>query len=391
MRHSRRTFLRGLSTAAVTSGFVAARGREALVAFWPDAETAALEPGGPIILASNENPLGPSERALAAIRDVVAAKEPGRYPDLALSDLQSALAAVHGVKPENVLLGCGSSQILRTVTQLYTGPSRALVTALPTYEACTRYAELIGSPVRALPLDATLRIDLEATLAAAKGAGLVYFNNPNNPTATLHGARAVDDFVERLAQTSPETTILIDEAYHDYVTDPAHRTQIPRAAASPHVIVSRTFSKAHGMAGLRIGYAVAHAQTIEDMTRWDGPLAVNCLGLAGALASLSDPARLRQEAARNTEARSFTVDALKRMGYASTDSQGNFVFVDIGRPASAFRESCAKQGVLVARDFAPFEKTHCRISIGTLDEMKRAAAVFEKVLFGLPPLPLASE
>ena len=304
----------------------------------------------------------------------MAAREPGRWRTLPSRPAGSDRRLPRR-RAENVLLGCGSSQILRTVTQLYTSPTRALVTAQPTYEACARYAELIGSPVRALPLDGELRIDLEATLAAAKDAGLVFFNNPNNPTATLHGARAVDDFAERLAKDAPETTLLIDEAYHDYVTDPGHRTQIPRAVAHPRVIVSRTFSKAHGMAGLRVGYAIAHS-TIEEMLRWDGPLAVNALGLAAGLASIADPARLKQESARNAEAR-FTLAALKRMGYSATESQANFVFVDTRGPRAP-SATPARRGALVARDFRPSRRrTRDRRHS---DEMRRAATTFEAIL-----------
>jgi histidinol-phosphate aminotransferase len=297
-----------------------------------------------------------------------------------MEDLKAAIAGFHGVKTENVVLGCGSTQILRSAAQLYTSPTRALVGSLPTYEECARYADLVGVPGRAVPLDRDLRLDLGPTLDAAYGAGLVYFCNPNNPTATLHPASAVDGFVESLRKKSPDTVILIDEAYHDYVTDPGHRTQIPRAVLDPGVIVARTFSKAHGMAGLRIGYAIAHAKTAKAIDEWHDASPVNILAATAALASIEDARRLEQEGARNAEARSFTRDFLAALGCPSTDSQSNFLFVNLGRPAKGFRETCLKQGVQVARDFPPLEKTHCRISIGTLAEMKQATEVFKAAL-----------
>jgi histidinol-phosphate aminotransferase len=325
-------------------------------------------------------PLGPSDKALRAVRDALEGGKAARYPMKQLEDLQAAIASLHGVKPENVVLGCGSTQILRSAAQLYTSPSRALVGSLPTYEECARYADLLGVPSRAVPLDPDLRLDLGPTLDAAMGAGLVYFCNPNNPAATLHPAIAVDGFVDSLRKKSPDTVILIDEAYHDYVTDPGHRTQIPRAVLDPRVIVARTFSKAHGMAGLRIGYAIAHPATAKTLDEWHDASPVNILAAIAALASVEDTPRLAQEGVRNAEARAFTRDFLAGLGCPSTDSQSNFLFVNLGRPAKGFREACLKQGVQVARDFPPLEKTHCRISIGTLPEMKRATEVFKAAL-----------
>jgi histidinol-phosphate aminotransferase len=163
------------------------------------------------------------------------------------------------------------------------------------------------------------------------------------------------------------------------VTDPSHRTQIPRAVKDSRVLVARTFSKAHGMAGMRVGYAVGHPDTIKRIN-WEGPNALNVAGIVAARASIKDQARLQREAARNTEARRYTIDWFAKAGFTGTDSQANFVFIDIQRPAKAFRDACREQGVLVARDFPPLEKSHVRISIGTLDEMKKATEVFGKVL-----------
>jgi histidinol-phosphate aminotransferase len=130
---------------------------------------------------------------------------------------------------------------------------------------------------------------------------------------------------------------------------------------------------------MRVGYAIGHPDTIKRLA-WEGPNALNVAGIVAATASIKDEARLRRESTRNTEARQFTIDWFSRAGFAGTDSQTNFVFVDIKRPAKGFRDACREQGVLVARDFPPLEKSHVRISIGTLDEMKRATEVFGRVL-----------
>jgi histidinol-phosphate aminotransferase len=144
--------------------------------------------------------------------------------------------------------------------------------------------------------------------------------------------------------------------------------------------VARTFSKAHGMAGMRLGYALGHPDTVKALESWEGSNALNIMGIVAGIASIGDQARLDEEARRNTVARQYTIDWFAKAGYASTDSQTNFLFVDIKRPCREFREACRAQGVIVARDFPPFEKSHVRISIGTLDEMKRATDVFGKVL-----------
>jgi histidinol-phosphate aminotransferase len=263
---------------------------------------------------------------------------------------------------------------------VFTSPVRPLVAGELTYEECAGYAELIGTPVRSIPLDRALKLDLDAMAETAKGAGVVFLNNPNNPTATLHGPGAIGGFIDRVLTASPDTTILIDEAYHDYVTDPAHRSQVATALQNPRVVVARTFSKAHGMAGLRVGYGIGHPDTIKKLGSWEGANAINLAGLVVATASIKDQARLDAERERNTLARRFTTEWFNRAGFACTDSQTNFIFVAIKRPVKEFREACRAEGVLVARDFPPLEKSHVRISIGTLDEMKRAVDVFGKVL-----------
>src|SRR4029077_14455893 len=145
--------------------------------------------------------------------------------------------------------------------------TKSFVTALPTFENCTGYAKRYNLPITEVKVDSQMRLDVEAMIAAAsKGdAGLVFFNNPNNPTATVHGAKTVIDMVERIRKASPDTVILIDEAYHDYVRDPSYQSAVPIALETPNVFVARTFSKAYGMAGMRIGYAIGRTDTLKKL------------------------------------------------------------------------------------------------------------------------------
>jgi histidinol-phosphate aminotransferase len=375
MSLSRRVFVRTLGAGGAGALLL---GRP--VGFWPKATLHAAETG-PLLLHNNENPTGPGKAALDAIHAWLRpnAAETGRYIGN-VRDLMKALAAHYNVAPDNIMIGNGSSQILETATWILTDKVKPLVTAAPTYEECAGHAKVLGTPVRAIALDAALRLDLDGMAAASKGAGLVFVNNPNNPTATVHSGDAIAGFVDRVLTASPDTTILVDEAYHDYVTDRSYATQVPIALKNPRVIVARTFSKAHGLAGMRVGYAIGHPKTIEALRRWHYGDTLNLLGISAAGASIGDVAHIEQERARNIEARDYTINWFKRAGFKATDSQANFIFVEIRRPAKQFREACQAQDVRIARDFLPFEKTHVRISIGTLDEMRRATAVFAKIL-----------
>jgi histidinol-phosphate aminotransferase len=384
MALTRRTFVTtvGAGAAAAVGGRILSGGR--VIGPWTRSFEEALyaaQAGRPLLLHNNENPLGPGDKAIAAMRAKLTEKgiPTARYSSIE-PQLTAALAAKYNCKTANIMVGCGSTQILRTATFAFTSPSRPLVAGTPTYEECSDVARLIGAPVRAVPGTSTLHHDLDAMAAAAKGAGLIFYDNPSNPAATLHPATASIAFIEKVMRESPDTTILVDEAYHDYVTDPGHKTLIPVALDNPRVVVARTFSKAYGMAGLRIGYAVGHADTIRKMNDLAYGGALNVLGLAAAIESIQDEARLQTEARRNTEARQFTIDWFKKAGCTPTDSQCNFIFVNVNRPAREFRDACRKHDVIVGRDFPPFEKTHARISIGTLDEMKRAVQVFGQVL-----------
>lgn len=384
MSLSRRRFMQVMGVGAagtLTSSFIGARGREA--SLWAPFDTPLFADTGRIIISSNENPLGPGKVVLDAVRAAFGENGalPGRYPFGNEAELTAVLAKKFGVKRDNVLIGCGSTQVLRTATHVFTSKTQPLVGTIPTYEECAGYAELIGSPVKGVDLDSAFKLDLGKMLDAAKGAGLVFYCNPNNPTATAVGGAATRDFLAQLNKVSPGTTVLVDEAYVDYATDPSYETMIPLAIENPRVVVARTFSKAYGMAGLRIGYAIGHLDTIKKMASWDAGGSINVLGLAAAMAAIQqDPAHIKQESARNAEARRFTMDWFSSRGYTPTDSQANFLFVNIKRPAKAFRDACRADGVIVARDFPPFEKSHCRISIGTMEEMKRATEVFAKVL-----------
>lgn len=385
MRVSRRSFVRALGIGGAglaTAPVLGARGREALAEWAPQAmgspaATARAVAPAVLRLDSNENPNGPGPAALRAVR--AAFDETARYPRAPADALLSELSAFHGVSAEQIALGCGSGEILRMAAYAFTSPTRPMVTGAPSFEDPARHALTAGAEVRAVPVDAALRLDLDAMAAQATGSGLVFLCNPNNPTATVHGAATVEAFVERVVASSPETTILIDEAYHEYVEDPEYASAIPLASRHAQVIVVRTFSKVYGMAGLRIGYAIAQPEAIRAIQRFKLPNSINVLGAAAALAALRQRRHVERERALNREAREYTRQALEALGYPANRSETNFLMVDVRRDARDFREACLAQEVAVGRPFPPLT-THARISIGTMREMRRALAVFRSVL-----------
>jgi len=375
MSFSRRSFVHTVGAGAAGL-FIAGRGREG-ARFGADVLLA--QDRRTILISSNENPLGCHPDVLAAVTGSMS--EAGRYAFATADQVTALVAKRHNVKPENVLLGSGSTQILRTCTQVFTSKTSGLVAAIPAYEECASYATLIGHPVTGVKLNAALKMDLDALQAASKGAGLVFYCNPNNPVGTAVSGGDTKAYLSTLLKQSPNTTVLVDEAYFEYATMPGYETMIPLAVENPRVVVARTFSKCFGMAGLRIGYAIAHKDTIAKMEAWESIDSISIMALQGARAAMAVPASwVAAEQQRNAEARAFTMKWFADRGYTPTDSQTNFMFVDIKRPSRGFREACAREGVIIGRDFPPYDTTHARISVGTMADMQRAVKVFEQVL-----------
>ncbi|MBI3493891.1 MAG: aminotransferase class I/II-fold pyridoxal phosphate-dependent enzyme [Acidobacteria bacterium] len=385
MSLSRRSFFRTAGAAGVgllSTDFMAARGREGFAGTELAAIDAALQgtpaKPGPIKISSNENAYGPGAAAVNAVRSVLGPVS-GRYPTN-VDDLTTAIAKRFEVDRANVLVGTGSGEVINAAVAAFTSPNRPLVEALPTWESPGRQAKAMKAPVKDVPVDADLKLDLAGMIAAAKGAGLVFFCNPNNPTGTVRSATEVAKFVEDVLASSPATTILLDEAYSDFVVDPSYGTGVPLAMKYPRVIVTRTFSKVHGMAGLRVGYAIGHPDTLK-MIAPHRTGSMNVLSAAAAAASIQDTAHIAKQRDQNRATLDATVRTFTAGGYRVSDSQGNFILVDVKRPAKDFREACGRMGVMIGRDFPPLINW-ARISIGTSEEMRVANDVFKKVLLG---------
>ncbi len=377
MSLSRRLFVRSLSAA----GAAALAGRpewaRATQAAGAPTASAAKPPGPqPILLDRNENPYGPIPSALKAA--VEAAKLGHRYP-INAQDLVEALAKHHAVEKDNVLLGIGSGELLRAAVPAFSGPTRPLVAPAPTFETCPQVARRLSYPLREIPVDKTLRLDLAGLEDAAAGAGLLYLCNPNNPTGSIVPTKDVAAIIDRLKDRSPETVTLLDEAYHHFVADKAYETMVARAARDRRLVVTRTFSKIYGLAGLRVGYAVGHKDTLELLRAHMTSAYIPVTSTAAALAALADEAETKRQAGLNNHTRAQTVKFFEGLGYEVVPSEANFVMVAIRRDAAAFQEACKARGVSVGRPFPPL-KQHVRITIGTPEEMQKAMEVFRVVL-----------
>lgn len=386
-RVSRREF--GWSTVAATLGAgLAARGTlsaqpsqtAASSQLLRSAAVAAVT-GKPIRIGSNENPYGLGPAALAAV--TAGCPEANRYPGASIAELTARLAEVHSVSRDRILLSPGSGEILRAATRAFTAPSKSLVEASPTFENPGRTARMSGAPTVDVPVTSGGSMDLPAMAAKAAGAGMFFICNPNNPTGGVNSSASIDEFVASVRKVSPDALILIDEAYFEYVEDPSYATAIPLTAKDPRIIVSRTFSKIHGMAGLRVGYAIGSPEALGAMRAYMSQGTISGLSASTALASLNDTAHMAKQVALNKEARAYAVKGFTDAGFKVLPTQANFVMVDVKREAASFQAQCREQGVMIARAFPPLT-THARVSIGTMDEMKRAMAVMLPLLAAAP-------
>lgn len=359
-------------------GFVQILGVGAAAAAMRPRLSAALRPAeapavsGVVRLSANENPYGPSPAALDAMRQ--AFDLAWRYPDEAADALAAELAKFHGVPDDHILLGNGSGEILKLAAAAFTGPGRPLVMADPTFEAVGRYARTAGAEVVKVPLTADYRHDLEKMSPA--GAGLVYLCNPNNPTASLTPKAEVRSFLARL---SAPTTVLVDEAYAHYADSGDYESVLPLVKERANLMVTRTFSKVYGMAGLRCGYAVARPELLarlREQQTWDS---VNIMALAAARASLGDPAHIERSRRLNGATREHVRSALEEMGFRAIPSQTNFLMIDLRREVGPVIDALKKHNVEVGRRF-PALPSHLRVTIGTGQQMETFLAALRKAL-----------
>ena len=358
MTISRRRLIRQLGAAAAAAAAVPSLAESTPAAGRPE--------GGLIRLDRNGNPYGPSAKAIAAMLE--AARTSARCDaETESAALRDRLARFHSVPHNRVVLGCGANEILRMAADAFVGPRRSLIVAEPTFDSIRVHAQRAGADIVAVPLGHDYAHDLTAMLSRADAStGLVYICNPNNPTGSLTRRRDLEAFIREL----PETThVLIDEAYHHYAGESAdYASFIDRPIDDGRVIVARTFSKMYGLAGLRIGYAVASPEAARWLAACRLVDGVNVVATRAAVAALDDQDYVAVSASRNVDDRQEFVNQAHARMLKPIDSQTNFVLMNSERPAIDVIERFKRNGILLPPPVARFEK-HIRVSLG------RAAAM----------------
>ena len=322
---------------------------------------------GLVRLDNNENVYGPSKKVLDAVQSSIGGLN--RYPLLGYHLATERIAARHNVKLEQILLGCGSTDILRMSAFAFLGNGKQLIQASPTFDAIENYAHAASSEVISVRLTPRFSHDLEGMQARVSASTtLVYICNPNNPTASLTPRKDLEDFIGKLPAS---TFVVIDEAYHEYAGQSGmYASFIDRPLDNDRVIVTRTFSKVYGLAGIRLGYAVASPNTIQKMRQFASQDNINSVVAQAASAALDDTDGVNDFIRRTMDDRQeFFNQAMARM-VKPIDSHANFVMMNTFHPADDVIQSFRKNNILIGRGF-PTMSTYIRVSLGRPDEMQR--------------------
>ncbi|MGD2217291.1 MAG: aminotransferase class I/II-fold pyridoxal phosphate-dependent enzyme [Gemmatimonadales bacterium] len=329
---------------------------------------------GPLELNSNENPLGLAPEARRAV--IYGVSRANRYPGERM-ELAQELAAINGVREENIVLGCGSTEVLQMAVQALSAPDARLILAEPTYEDVPWYCQPFPYKLEKVPLDGRFAHDLaqmKERAAAAPGRVVVYICNPNNPTGTLTPSAEVDAWIESAAEN---TRFLVDEAYYEYCEDPAYWTSNKWIGERRNVIVTRTFSKIYAMAGMRLGYGIAHPETADLLRSYIGRNNANHLALVAALASLRDSGLIERSRRANAEGKRILYECLDELGLEYLPSHTNFVLHRISGELRTYRTRMRERDILVGRPFPPMLEYN-RLSIGSAEEMLRFTEVLRE-------------
>ncbi len=328
-----------------------------------------------IKLASNENPLGPGARVREAI--AAAAGDLGRYPDGGGFALRSVLAERHGLEIDAVTLGNGSNDVLDLIARVFLWPGSEAVFSEHAFAVYPIVTQAVGATARVAPAR-EFGHDLEAMRErVTERTRVAFVANPNNPTGTFVRSGELWVFIASL----PETVIVVvDEAYTEYVDDPDYPDASRWVSEFPNLIVTRTFSKAYGLAGLRVGYGLSHPQVAELLNRVRQPFNVNALAQVGALAALGDRTHLQDSIEVNRSGMRQLTEGFGRLGLEFIPSVGNFVTVDLGRGAGQVHEALLRKGC-IARPVANYGlPNHLRVSVGLAEENERFLRALAEVL-----------
>lgn len=320
-------------------------------------------PDQPVRLSANENPYGPSPKVREAM--IKHFDQACRYPRTYLKQLVTKLAEKEGVTTDHIVVTGGSTEGLKITGMIYGQGGKEIIAADPTFQALMRYAEQFGGHVHRVPLNDRLEHDLKAMEnRITSQTGLIFLCNPNNPTGTLLPAEQVKDFCESAAK---KTVVFSDEAYYDFIDESDYPSMVELVKKDANVIVSRTFSKVYGLAGIRIGYLIARPD-IADRLKEKVVAFTNTPALFAATAALDDPDFYRFSLEKNTAAKNQIYQTLDDLNLEYIPSQTNFIFFKTGQHIHDFSQKMLQEGIAVGRPFPPYYDW-CRISTGSLQEV----------------------
>jgi len=325
-------------------------------------------------LCYNENPLGPSPKAITAMKEQIHMGH--RYTDWFADSLRSKLGDLHGVSSSKVIAGGGATEILRLCAYAFADPDGNVVCPYPSYGQFASDSNFVGAEVRYSDLDGNYRIDLDDMASRVDdNTSAVCITNPNNPTATVLAANDIENFVNSLPH---HVVTIIDEAYHEYVDDPSYQTAVELVLQDKKVVVIRTFSKVFGLAGVRIGYAVGISSLISALRSWQYYATVSRLALEAAKSALDDSQHVTNTVELNTMAKQFCFDSFDSMGLEYIPSQTNYFMVDVNQPASNVAGQLAQRGIRVRTGWGM--PNHLRVSTGTMEEMQDFVNALNEIL-----------
>ena len=329
----------------------------------------------PVRMMFNENPYGPSQIARRAMRK--AFEESNLYSMRgAKGEFKELMAKLNGVTPDHIAVGFGSGEILKKAALMNGIDKGELLSPSLTFETINRYAKTMKSNVNRIPMNKNIDIDLNRMNENVNNkTKMVYLCNPNNPTGSLMNT---DDLESFCSQVSKKSIVFVDEAYHEYVTDSKYRSMIDLVKSGKNVIISRTASKVHGLAGLRVGFAITTPQIAKRLESYLTD-SLNIVGLRAAIASYQDKRFQNFSIDMNNKAKKVVTEYLDIKGIQYLDSQTNFMFIKTDIEISDFQPAMEKHGVLVGRPFPPFTNW-CRLSMAKPEEMQKFNEGFGKVL-----------
>ncbi|MGI6128955.1 MAG: histidinol-phosphate transaminase [bacterium] len=327
-------------------------------------------------LASNENPLGPSPKAVEAIRAAV--DEINIYPDGACLALTQKLANKLNVDPDEIVFANGEDNIITLISKAFLNEGEEMIMADPSFSSFEISARAMGAKVVMVPVRPDFTTDLDAILGAITDkTKLIYLCNPNNPTGTICTRDEVEKFLDKL----PSHVVLVfDEAYKEFVDDPNYPDGLNYVRQGYNVLVSRTFSKVYGLAGIRVGYAIGHPEFIGGLKRIREAFATNRLAQIGAAAALDDDEFLQKVTTVNREGREYLYKEFDRLGLPYVKSQTNFMMVDTKKDIKKVFVELQEQGIIIRPAFIWNLPTWARVTVGTMEENQRFIQALEKVL-----------